>query len=84
MKIYYTCSECGSDKIQAKAWVSLNDITDIDFSLSESTSENENSEDYWCKSCEEHCIPKIIIIKEKEDDNNEDNVNYKDTEENEK
>lgn len=50
MKTVYICTDCGSDKVQAKAWVSLNDLTDIDFSASESG----DSSDYWCKNCEEH------------------------------
>jgi len=47
--IVFVCSECGSKKVQAKAWVNLNN-NKIDFSLSESG----DKEDYWCEDCEDH------------------------------
>lgn len=47
--ITFVCSECGSKKVQAKAWVNLNN-NKIDFSLSE----DGRTEDYWCEDCEEH------------------------------
>lgn len=49
-KIVFVCVECNSRKVQAKAWVSLNDNKKIDFSLSE----NDYEEDYWCPNCEQH------------------------------
>lgn len=55
MKTHYVCVNCNSEEVQAKAWVSLNDNTDIDFSLSESGDE----EDYWCNNCQSHTTCKI-------------------------
>ena len=48
--ITFVCEKCGSDEVQAMAWVSLNDLTDIDFSLSE----DGDDEHYWCNKCEDH------------------------------
>lgn len=50
MKTCYICTECGSQKVQSKAWVSLNDHTDIDFSLSS----NNDYDDNWCQQCGDH------------------------------
>lgn len=71
MKTCYICTECGSDKVQAKAWISLNDKTDIDFS----TLESGGSEDYWCKDCEEHNTCELRTVYEKGDE-----INWKDPE----
>lgn len=62
MRTEYQCLECGSNKVQGKAWVSLNDNTDVDFSLLEFG----DSEDYWCSECSEHTDVENITIYEED------------------
>lgn len=51
MDLKFVCENCGSDKVQAKAWVSLNKAPrTIDFS----PSENGDYEDHWCDKCQSH------------------------------
>lgn len=57
----YTCASCGSHNVQQKAWVSLNNNTDIDFI------ETSDKEDLWCVDCEKHVH--ILINKPKDDKN---------------
>lgn len=47
-KIIMVCEECGSDKVETKAWVSIN--TD---EIGDSCSDGED-DDNWCNSCETH------------------------------
>lgn len=42
------CSKCGSENVETKAWVDVNDDTVLD-----GASEG-NIEDNWCRDCEEH------------------------------
>lgn len=57
------CKECGSDDVQSKAWVSLKDHTDIDFSLSA----KNKSDDNWCNNCQEHTVIQDRTIYHKDD-----------------
>ena len=49
MKNVCQCSNCGSKEVQGKAWVNLNDPTQIDYSLC-----TDKSSDYWCEECSDH------------------------------
>ena len=42
----WVCPECGSDEIQAPAWVDLH--TGLD------TGDEGPTSDYWCCNCEDH------------------------------
>jgi len=56
-KIKYKCPKCGSEEVQGKAWVYLNDLCkDISSGVIDSTDE----EDYYCVECGEHIIPTIV------------------------
>ena len=44
----WVCCECGSNNVQSKAWVSLNNQNKIDFIAA------QDSDDYWCENCAEH------------------------------
>jgi len=64
MKTVYICKDCGSENVQGKAWVDLNDLTKIDFSLSESG----DSEDFWCENCQDHTYTNLrtFYVKDEE------------------
>ena len=62
MKTIFVCAKCGSEEIQAKAWIYLN--TEEVCSCCDIMNEQD---DYWCEDCEEHCD---IITKEEYELNN--------------
>ena len=67
-KTLYVCELCGSQEIQVKMWISINN-SDITSPVSDG-----EIEDNWCPSCHTH--PRIITQKEftrnkREHDNNE-------------
>lgn len=50
------CSECGSERVQGKVWVSLNDPKQIDYSPLEDA---DNSE-YWCEDCKSRVDVELV------------------------
>ena len=53
VRTLWLCSNCGSDRVQQKAWVSLNDNS-IDW---DGASDLCDDEDYYCQDCGEHLVP---------------------------
>ena len=53
IRTLWLCSNCGSDRVQQKAWVDLNENS-IDW---DSSSDLIDDEDYYCQDCEEHLAP---------------------------
>jgi len=69
----FICPKCQKDKIEAKAWVQLNNNKIIDFSLSETG----GSQEYWCPVCEIHILPvKVKKLKINERTNRKSNSLY--------
>ena len=60
----FVCKECGSKKVQVKAWVNANNNEYISGAII-------GEYDIWCEDCEEHCE----LIQEKEYNNNYREVN---------
>lgn len=53
VRTLWLCSNCGSDRVQQKTWVNLNDNS-IDW---DSSSDLIDDEDFYCQDCGEHLQP---------------------------
>jgi len=54
--IKYKCKHCGSENIQGKAWVYLNDLTK---NIQDGVIDSEDEEDFYCADCGEFGKPEI-------------------------
>jgi hypothetical protein len=59
IKTFWLCPNCGSDRVQQKSWINLNDNS-ID---SDSSSDLNDEEDFYCQDCEEHHVPYTAELK---------------------
>jgi len=56
VKQVWICENCGSDNVQVKTWIGLNDNLVSDGAL--------DSDDYWCEDCQEHHGVKLVTLKQ--------------------
>jgi len=54
--IKYKCKHCGSENIQGKAWVYLNDLCK---NIKEGVIDSDDDEDFYCADCGEFGTPEI-------------------------
>lgn len=48
----WICDECGSDKVEARVFVFINDIAQTDLSFAEFEADSQN--DCYCQNCEDN------------------------------